>query len=141
MRVYKSLQNLYMWPHPLFLLIILIHYTRIKWVSWEYSCVEEHFVKFLRYSLLLAVLPRNWFDPCTVWSLTLEFFRGQEHKYLLPSDLTSFLENMYIKRLLVVVTLTFDFRDLWEYWFRAEYMWYSASEAELSVLPLTWSTK
>ena len=36
----------------------------IKTVLWEYSCVEEYFIEFykgkcLRYSSLLAVLPRN----------------------------------------------------------------------------------
>ena len=40
----------------------------IKSVLWEYSCVEEHFIKsykgyFFKYSLLQAVLPRNRLDP------------------------------------------------------------------------------
>ena len=39
----------------------------IKSFSWEYSCVEEYFIKsykgnFLEYSLLLVVIPRNILD-------------------------------------------------------------------------------
>ena len=46
--------------------------TGLKSVSWEYSCDEEFFKesnkrKFLKYSLLLAVLSRNRHDPISVY--------------------------------------------------------------------------
>ena len=51
----------------------------IKSVSWEYSCDEEYLEefdqeKFLTYSLLLAVLPRNRLDPVYVSVYIEDYF-------------------------------------------------------------------
>ena len=46
-----------------------IYIIRIKSVSWEYSCNDEYleeFGKIIKYSLLLAVFPRNRLDPIMV---------------------------------------------------------------------------
>ena len=47
---------------------------------WEYSCVGEYFIKsykgiFLKYSLLLAVLPRNWLDLIQFWEWSIFWAR------------------------------------------------------------------
>ena len=61
-----SLRKLRITFHLFLYLEILLHWN-ILVGSWKYSCVEEYIITFykrtfLKYSLLLTVLPRNWLD-------------------------------------------------------------------------------
>ena len=68
---------------------------------WEYSCVGEYFIKFykgkfLKYSLLLAALPRNWLDPKDLEYVYQEYWVTLE---ILFNVLSNFTQNNTNKNL------------------------------------------